>query len=81
MEEQEKNKVIHNELLNELIKERPNITYLTELGITLQDYISAEILFLENESDPFNSTLYTNYAMCLFFAVAERMRKIAHFIH
>ena len=46
MEEQEKNKLIHNELLNELIKERPNITYLTELGITLQDYISAEMLFL-----------------------------------
>jgi len=81
MEEQEKNKVIHNELLNELIKERPNITYLTELGITLQDYISAEILLLENENDPFNSTLYTNYAMCLFFTVAERMKKIAHFVH
>jgi hypothetical protein len=79
MEEQEKNKVIHNELLNELIKERPNITYLTELGITLQDYISAEILLLENEGG--GDTLYTNYAMCLFFTVAERMRKIAQFVH
>lgn len=79
MEEQEKNKVIHNELLNELIKERPNITYLTELGITLQDYISAEILLLENQGG--GDTLYTNYAMCLFFTVAERMKKIAHFVH
>lgn len=79
MEEQEKNKLIHNELLNELIKERPNITYLTELGITLQDYISAEILLLENEGG--GGTLYTNYAMCLFFTVAERMAKISHFVH
>jgi hypothetical protein len=79
MEEQEKNKVIHNELLNELIKERPTITYFTELGITLQDYISAEILLLENEGG--GDTLYTNYAMCLFFTVAERMRKISQFVH
>ena len=77
----DKNKNIHNDLLNELIKERPNITYLTELGIILQDYITAEVLMLENESDPFNSTLYTNYAMCLFFTVAERMTKITQFIH
>ena len=79
MEEKEKNNVIHNELLNELIKERPTITYFTELGITLQDYISAEILLLENEGG--GGTLYTNYAMCLFFTVAERMKKIAHFVH
>ena len=76
--EQEKKKVIHNDLLNELIKERPNITYLTELGIVLQDYISAEILFLENQGG--GDTLYTNYAMCLFFTVAERMKKITDFV-
>jgi len=80
MEEQEKNKIIHNELLNELIKERPSITYLTELGITLQDYISAEILLKDNEGGSSNA-LYTNYAMCLFFTVAERMTKIAQFVH
>lgn len=79
MEEKEKNNVIHNELLNELIKERPTITYFTELGITLQDYISAEILFLENQGG--GDTLYTNYAMCLFFTVAERMKKISQFVH
>ena len=72
---------VQNQLLNELIKERPDITYLTELGIILQDYITAEVLMLENESDPFNSTLYTNYAMCLFFTVAERMTKITQFLH
>lgn len=74
-------KNIHNEMLNELIKERPNITYLTELGITLQDYITAEVLMKENESDPFNNTLYTNYAMCLFFTVAERMARTIQFSH
>ena len=79
MEEKEKNNVIHNELLNELIKERPTITYFTELGITLQDYISAEILFLENQGG--GDTLYTNYAMCLFFTVAERMKKVTQFVH
>ena len=79
MEEKEKNNVIHNELLNELIKERPTITYFTELGITLQDYISAEILLLENEGG--GDTLYTNYAMCLFFTVAERMKRVTQFVH
>jgi hypothetical protein len=79
MEEKEKNNVIHNELLNELIKERPTITYFTELGITLQDYVSAEILFLENQGG--GDTLYTNYAMCLFFTVAERMKKVTQFVH
>ena len=77
----DESKNIHNELLNELIKERPNITYLTELGITLQDYITAEVLMLENEGDPFNSKIYTNYAMCLFFTVAERMTKITQYLH
>jgi PIN domain nuclease of toxin-antitoxin system len=77
----EEKKISHNDLLNELIKERPTITHFTELGITLQDYITAEVLMLENESDPFNSTLYTNYAMCLFFTVAERMTKITQFLH
>ena len=77
----EKDVTTQNELLNELIKERPSITYLTELGITLQDYITAEVLLKENSNDPFNSTLYTNYAMCLFFTVAERVKLMAEYAH
>ena len=69
-----------NELLNELIKERPEITHLTEIGITLQDYISAKILLDENENDPFSNALYTNYATCLFFTVADRTREMMSFI-
>lgn len=69
-----------NQLLNELIKERPNITHLTEIGITLQDYISAKILLDENENDPFSNALYTNYATCLFFTVADRTREMMSFI-
>jgi enamine deaminase RidA (YjgF/YER057c/UK114 family) len=68
------------ELLNELIKERPEITYLTEIGITLQDYISAKVLLDENENDPFSNALYTNYATCLFFTVADRTREMMSFI-
>ena len=68
------------ELLNELIKERPEITHLTEIGITLQDYISAKILLDENENDPFSNALYTNYATCLFFTVADRTREMMSFI-
>jgi leucyl aminopeptidase (aminopeptidase T) len=68
------------ELLNELIKERPEITYLTEIGIILQDYISAKILLDENENDPFSNALYTNYATCLFFTVADRTREMMSFI-
>lgn len=69
-----------NQLLNELIKERPEITHLTEIGITLQDYISAKILLDENENDPFSNALYTNYATCLFFTVADRTREMMSFI-
>jgi hypothetical protein len=76
----QENRNIHNELLNELIKERPTITYFTELGITLQDYINAEVLLRENENDPFSNELYTNYAMCLFFTVAERVRQSLFFV-
>ena len=76
----QENRNIHNELLNELIKERPTITYFTEIGIILQDYINAEILLRENENDPFSNELYTNYAMCLFFTVAERVRESLFFV-
>jgi hypothetical protein len=69
-----------NQLLNELIKERPEITHLTEIGITLQDYISAKILLDENENDPFSNALYTNYATCLFFTVADRTREMMSFV-
>ena len=68
------------ELLNELIKERPEITHLTEIGIILQDYISAKILLDENENDPFSNALYTNYATCLFFTVADRTREMMSLI-
>lgn len=76
----EKDAAAQNVLLNELVKERPEITYLTELGITLQDYITAEVLMLENKGDPFNDTLYTNYAMCLFFTVAERLKVMSEYL-
>lgn len=68
-----------NQLLNELIKERPDITHLTEIGIILQDYINAKILLDENENDPFSNALYTNYATCLFFTVADRTREMISF--
>ena len=71
---------VQNQLLNELIKERPDITYLTELGIILQDYITAEVLLKENSNDPFNNTLYTNYAMCLFFTVADRLKAMTTYM-
>ena len=77
----EKNTRIQNDLLNELIKERPSITYLTELGITLQDYITAELMMSKSENDPSNSPLYSNYAMCLFFTVAERIKLMAEYMH
>ena len=80
MLEDETNRNIQNELLNELIKERPNITYFTELGIILQDYINAKILLSENENDPYSNALYTNYATCLFFTVADRAREMMSFV-
>lgn len=79
MEEDEKIN-IGTQLLNELIKERPNITHFTEIGITLQDYINAKVLLLENEQDPYSNELYTNYAMCLFFSVADRTREMMAFV-
>ena len=45
----EKDATVQNDLLNELIKERPNIATFTQLGIILQDYINAQILLDENE--------------------------------
>ena len=78
VEKQEKS--AHTQLLNELIKERPNITHFTEIGITLQDYISAQILLDENENDPYSNALYTNYATCLFFTVADRAREMMSFM-
>ena len=80
MIEDEPKRNIQNELLNELIKERPNITYFTELGIILQDYINAQILLSENENDPYSNALYTNYTTCLFFTVADRTREMMSFV-
>ena len=77
----EKDATIQNDLLNELIKERPNIATFTQLGIILQDYINAQILLDENENDPYSNALYTNYATCLFFTVADRAREMMSFMH
>jgi hypothetical protein len=77
----EKDATVQNDLLNELIKERPNIATFTQLGIILQDYINAQILLDENENDPYSNALYTNYATCLFFTVADRAREMMSFIH
>ena len=77
----EKDATVQNDLLNELIKERPNIATLTQLGIILQDYINAQILLDENENDPYSNALYTNYATCLFFTVADRAREMMSFVH
>ena len=77
----EKDATVQNNLLNELIKERPNIATFTQLGIILQDYINAQILLDENENDPYSNALYTNYATCLFFTVADRAREMMSFIH
>ena len=77
----EKDATIQNDLLNELIKERPNIATFTQLGIILQDYINAQILLDENENDPYSNALYTNYATCLFFTVADRAREMMSFVH
>ena len=77
----EKDATVQNDLLNELIKERPNIATFTQLGIILQDYINAQILLDENENDPYSNALYTNYATCLFFTVADRAREMMSFVH
>ena len=77
----EKDATVQNDLLNELIKERPNIATFTQLGIILQDYINAQILLDENENDPYSNALYTNYATCLFFTVADRAREMMSFMH
>ena len=76
----EEGKSVQAKLLNELIEERPSITHFTEIGIILQDYISAQILLDENENDPFSNALYTNYATCLFFTVADRAREMMSFV-
>lgn len=59
-----------NLMIKELVGERPQLAHLYDVGIVLQDYMSALSLKEENEGSP----VYSSYVMCLFFVVADRYR-------
>lgn len=62
-----------NLMLKDYLKEDPANGYLNEVGVLLQDYISAKIMFLDNKNS--NNPLYENFITCLFFVVAERYKE------
>lgn len=71
----------HDNLLKELVEEDPSYAYLTDIGFTLQDYISTKITLLKSELDPASSKLETNFATCLFLVLSKRYDKNEKFIH
>jgi len=66
-----------NEMLKELTEQNPKLMYLTDIGIILQDYISAKIMCVENAKNP----IYESFTVCLFFVVADRYKELWRYVH